>query len=237
MGTALKNSGREIFYSINNWGGEEVTTWGKSIANSWRTTPDITIPGYTGTNYWQIMKGIFLANIQNSANAGPGAWNDPDHLLIGNSLLTADEEETHFSLWAFSKAPLVLATDLSKISDASLAVVNNTEIIGVNQDEYGYQATCSKGCDYKTVSVIDANILQDDLYRAVLIVNWSDSTTAATFDFIPADYYESTSADTCTVYELSGEKKTHSNMAPTNKLTYTLNPHASQSLKFKCLPF
>jgi alpha-galactosidase len=71
------------------------------------------------------MKGNFLLNQMSADQAGPGHWNDPDMLQIGNGVLTAIEEGTHFALWAFAKAPLIIGCDLTKISDSQLAILKN----------------------------------------------------------------------------------------------------------------
>jgi len=84
MRLALNSTGRDIFYSICNWGNENVTEWGHLRSNSWRTTWDIQ-------NTWQSMKGNFLQNQLNAKNAHPGGWNDPDMLIIGNGGLTVQE--------------------------------------------------------------------------------------------------------------------------------------------------
>ena len=78
------------------------------------------------------MKSNFLINMQSASAAGSGHWNDPDMLEIGNGVLTADEENTHFALWAFSKAPLIIGTPLDTISEASLAVLQNKWLLGIN---------------------------------------------------------------------------------------------------------
>lgn len=108
MGDALKATGREIFYSLCNWGNENVTDWAYTTSNSWRTTQDISL----GVNAWQSMKSNFLKNLKSAKMAGPGHWNDPDMLQIGNNLFSYAEEQTHFALWAFSKAPLIIGADL-----------------------------------------------------------------------------------------------------------------------------
>lgn len=69
--------------------------------------------------------------------AGPGHWNDPDMLQVGNDVLTATEEMSHFALWAFAKAPLIIGCDLTSISEDSLAVLKNEALIAVNQDSRG----------------------------------------------------------------------------------------------------
>ena len=133
MSKALKNTGRDIFFSISNWGNEQVPTWGASVGNSWRTTHDMYEYLQKGNTFF-IMKGNFLKNLLWADKAGPGHWNDPDLLQIGKDVMTEDEELTHFSLWAFSKAPLLLNTDLNKIPKSSLDIIMNKELIAANQD-------------------------------------------------------------------------------------------------------
>jgi len=100
------------------------------------------------------MKGNFLRNQASWAAAGPGHWNDPDMLQIGNDLLTAAEEKTHFALWIFAKAPLLIGCDLSTLSSdkgaPSLAILMNKELIAIHQDELGQQAQCTQNCDMET---------------------------------------------------------------------------------------
>mmetsp|Transcript_9340 Transcript_9340/g.14114 ORF Transcript_9340/g.14114 Transcript_9340/m.14114 type:complete len:138 (-) Transcript_9340:322-735(-) len=136
MSDAIAKTDRDILYSICNWGDEEVTSWAPEIANSWRTTPDIKIYS-SKTNQWQFMKANFLQNMQSADKAGPGHWNDPDMLVIGDKLLSVTEEWTHFALWAFAKAPLILGFDIEKITKSSLAVVMDKDLIEINQDTYG----------------------------------------------------------------------------------------------------
>lgn len=79
MSKALKKTGRPIYYSICNWGNEDIASWGYTIANSWRTTMDIEIY-YTTHNQWQNIKANFARNQLTASKAGPGHWNDPDML-------------------------------------------------------------------------------------------------------------------------------------------------------------
>jgi alpha-galactosidase len=91
MAQALMSTGRQIFYSICNWGNESVAQWGNTISNSWRTTQDIEIYKTT-TNQWQQIKGNFLINQMSASKAGAGHWNDPDMLQVGNGVLSLEEE-------------------------------------------------------------------------------------------------------------------------------------------------
>lgn len=81
------------------------------------------------------MKANFLRNMKTAGQAGPGHWNDPDMMQIGNGLMTLTEEKTHFALWCFSKAPLIIGTDLEtiqKMQPQSLAILQNQNLIAIN---------------------------------------------------------------------------------------------------------
>ena len=130
MRDALARTGRSIYYSICSWGTEEVWAWGNTTGNSWRTTGD-------SSDNWRSMKSNYMQNALHPESAGPGGWNDPDMLEIGNGGLTVSEERSHFALWAFAKAPLIIGCDLSKISDSSLSILKNKNLIAVNQDTIG----------------------------------------------------------------------------------------------------
>jgi alpha-galactosidase len=126
MRDALNATGRPIFYSICNWGEEETWKWAPETGNSWRISMDIF-------DSWESVESNFDGHGQNKAEiAGPGGWNDPDMLEIGNGGLTHEEERTHFALWSIMKAPLIIGADLSKISQSSLDIMKNEEIIAVN---------------------------------------------------------------------------------------------------------
>ncbi|KAL8111023.1 hypothetical protein AgCh_026691 [Apium graveolens] len=96
MSKALLNSGRPIFFSLCEWGQENVATWGPGIANSWRTTGDIV-------DNWNSMTTLADQNDQWASYAGPGGWNDPDMLEVGNGGMSVEEYRSHFSIWALAK--------------------------------------------------------------------------------------------------------------------------------------
>ncbi len=118
MSNALASSGRDIYYAMCNWGQDSVWTWGLKTGNSWRISSDVT-------NKWSSVATIALGAQQYAQYAGPGGFNDFDMLEVGNGGLTAAEERAHFGIWAIAKSPLLIGTDLSKISKASLAVLLN----------------------------------------------------------------------------------------------------------------
>ena len=132
MRNALKRTGRNIFYSICNWGREKVSTWAKNVGNSWRTTKDIS-------DNWRNMIKLIDENDKSYKFAGPGGWNDPDMLEVGNGGMTIEEYKTHFGLWAISKAPLLIGCDITNMTQEIKDILTNTEIIGLNQDSLGYQ--------------------------------------------------------------------------------------------------
>ena len=99
MRDSLNQTGHYIFYSLCQWGEEEVATWARDVGNSWRTTGDIS-------DNWNSMINIIDENDKWYEYAGPGGWNDPDMLEVGNGGMTLTEYKTHFALWSISKAPL-----------------------------------------------------------------------------------------------------------------------------------
>jgi len=125
MRDALNKTGHPIFYSICNWGYEETVNWGPETGNSWRTTMDIK-------GMWASIQYNFRVNAYHPEIAGPGSWNDPDMLEIGNNYLTLDQERTHFALWSIVKAPLIIGCDLDKVSPDSFAILTNQELIAIN---------------------------------------------------------------------------------------------------------
>ncbi|MBV8070137.1 MAG: glycoside hydrolase family 27 protein [Acidobacteriaceae bacterium] len=136
MGAALQSSGRPILYSLCQYGVLHGPQWGASVGgNSWRTTGDIS-------DNWQSMSHIgFDLQLNLAQYAGPGHWNDPDMLEVGNGGMTTTEDITHFSLWSLLAAPLLAGNDLRDVPPDLLAILTNKEVIAVDQDPLGKQAT------------------------------------------------------------------------------------------------
>ena len=131
MSDALKATGRQIVFSMCNPDpGDDPWQWGAPISNLWRTTTDI-----------QDNFGSMLANFEGTvglfADAGPGAWNDPDLLQIGNGGSSLLEYTSEFSLWAEMSAPLIASTNIAALTPAELAVYENPSVIAVDQDPLG----------------------------------------------------------------------------------------------------
>nr|AAR02007.1 galactan:galactan galactosyltransferase 1 [Ajuga reptans] len=133
MTRALMNSGRPIFFAICEWGDMHPATWGYTVGNSWRTSCDIA-------DNWERMVSRADMNEYYADYARPGGWNDPDMLEIGNGGMNKDEYIVHMSLWAISKAPLIIGCDVRNMSKDTLEILTNEEVIAVDKDNLGVQA-------------------------------------------------------------------------------------------------
>ncbi len=134
MGDALKATGRPILYSLCQYGLDEPWKFGPGVqAQMWRTTDDIN-------DTYARMMGIAYGQVGLEKFAGPGHWNDPDMLEIGNGGMKTEEYRTHMSLWVLLAAPLLAGNDLSKMSPADKAILTNREAIAIDQDPLGKQA-------------------------------------------------------------------------------------------------
>lgn len=129
---ALAQSGRPIVFSICNWGVKAPWRWGPTTGNLWRTTGDIT------DNY-DRMSVIGFGQNGLEKFAGPGHWNDPDMLEVGNGKMNRDEYRTHMALWVILAAPLLAGNDLRTMSAETKDLLTNSEVIAVDQDAKGVQ--------------------------------------------------------------------------------------------------
>lgn len=129
---ALAHSGRKIVLSLCEWGSNQPWDWAPKVGNLWRTTDDIE-------DKWPSMLGNLDQNAEHRAVAGPGGWNDPDMLEVGNGGMTDDEYRAHFSLWAIEAAPLIAGNDIATMSEATRTILTNREVIAVDQDSSGKQ--------------------------------------------------------------------------------------------------
>jgi len=137
---ALNATGRPIVLSMCEWGTAKPWLWGKEVGgNLWRTTGDIS-------DMWQSkdkrhLGMLDILDLQDGLQsyAGPGHWNDPDMLEVGNGGMTTDEYRAHFSLWAILAAPLLAGNDLRDMKPEIHDILTNKEVIAVNQDPMGRQ--------------------------------------------------------------------------------------------------
>jgi hypothetical protein len=188
MKDALVKSGRDVVYSLCQYGMGDVWKWGDEVGGDlWRTSGDIqdTWESLKNTGFSQVEKG-------NAPYAGPGHWNDPDMLVVGQvgwgptlkpSRLTPDEQYTHISLWSIMAAPLLIGCDMANMDDFTLSLLTNDEVLAVNQDPLGLQGVpVVRGDDYqiwskdmqdgsKAVAVFN---LGKDKVEPSELFNWDD---------------------------------------------------------------
>src|SRR3984885_11804693 len=177
MHQALRKTGRPIVFSLCQYGLDSVWQWGESVGgNMWRTTGDIS------DNYASMaMNGFGLVAI--ARYAGPGHWNDPDMLEVGNGGMSAVEYQTHISLWALVAAPLLAGNDLSTMTPETIALLTNREVIAIDQDSAGNQGVrvWAKGANE-----VWARKLADGS-QAVGFFNRSDETADANIELELSD--------------------------------------------------
>jgi len=151
MSRALRDSGRDIIFSLSNTAEfEQAKDW-QRWGNCWRTTCDIRDKWSSPGEFWQYgVSEIGFSQDRWATYAGPGHWNDPDMLVVGYvgwgeslhpSSLTPDEQYAHFTLWCMLAAPLILGCDLERLDAFTISLLSNDEVIAVNQDALGKEAT------------------------------------------------------------------------------------------------
>ena len=135
MGKALKDAGRPIVYSLCQYGWDAPWEWAPALGgNLWRTTGDVQAN-------WGSIYNIINQQAGLAKYAGPGHWNDPDMLEVGNGKLTLAENRAHFSMWAMLAAPLLAGNDLPNMKPEIKAILTNRDVIAIDQDKLGRQAT------------------------------------------------------------------------------------------------
>eukprot|EP00249_Psilotum_nudum_P008984 c21637_g2_i1 orf=798-2039(+) len=134
MRDALLKTNSALFFSLCEWGVDNPATWAPQVGNSWRTTGDIS-------DNWSSMLSNADQNNAWASYAGPGGWNDPDMLEVGNGGMTTEEYRSHFSIWALMKAPLLIGCDIRNLDSDTLAILGEKEVIAVNQDSLGVQGS------------------------------------------------------------------------------------------------
>ncbi|MFC3348249.1 NPCBM/NEW2 domain-containing protein [Streptomyces echinoruber] len=170
---AARETGRPLVYSICEWGQNKPWEWAADVGHLWRTTGDIS-------DTWGSMLSILKQNLPLAPYAGPGHWNDPDMLEVGNGGMTDTEYRSHFSLWAVMAAPLLIGTDLRRATAATYDILGNKEVIAVDQDPLGRQGTVVSSAGGRWVVAKEMK----DGSRAVALFNESGrpqriATTAA----------------------------------------------------------
>ena len=186
MAHALQSTGRPIVFSICEWGAHQPWAWARGAGgNSWRTTGDISDEWkHVGPAYGNGVVDILDKQIGLEAAAGPGGWNDPDMLQVGNGGMSETEYRSHFSMWAMLAAPLMAGNDLRNMSTATNHILTNREVIAVDQDALGQQAKrVAKDGDQEVWSkqLVDGG-------RAVVLLNRGDTARTITVSWPQLGY-------------------------------------------------
>ncbi|HUZ57763.1 MAG TPA: glycoside hydrolase family 27 protein, partial [Hanamia sp.] len=184
MEQALLATGRPIVYSICEWGVKDPYQWAPAISNLWRTTGDIS-------DNWNSMINIVDQQVGLNKYAGPGHWNDPDMLEVGNGGMTNTEYQTHFSMWAMLAAPLIAGNDLLHMTETTREILTNKEVIAVDQDPEGKEG-------YKIADNGDQEVwvksMSDGSYAVLLLNRGMDrafmTTTVEQVGLQKADSYK-----------------------------------------------
>jgi alpha-galactosidase len=184
MSQALQATGRPIVFSLCEWGTNKPWLWAQGIGDLWRTTGDIW-------DHWEGKKGYSLGvmdivdlQVGLADYAGPGHWNDPDMLEVGNGGMTTEEYRSHFSFWALLAAPLIAGNDLANMSDDTKSILMNKEVIAIDQDPLGKVGR-------RIRKTGDAEIWVKELsggYRAVIMLNRSNHEGEMTLDWQDMGY-------------------------------------------------
>src|SRR5438093_116950 len=182
---AIIASGRSIVLSASdNNPTDEPWAWGPVTAGQWRISPDISDDWTSppGQPPWKEgMTAIFDRNAVHAAATAPGTVNDPDMLEVGNGGMTDTEYRTHFGLWALMSAPLIAGNDVRSMSDATRTILTNPEVIAVDQDPLGFQATLA--VDHGNGLQVWFKPLAATGARAVGLLNRGDATATITVDW------------------------------------------------------
>lgn len=218
MTQALLNSGRSIFFSLCEWGREDPAIWAPSIGNSWRTTGDIQ-------DNWKSMVSRADENDRWASYAGPGGWNDPDMLEVGNGGMTTEEYRAHFSIWALAKAPLLIGCDIRAMDNVIIELLSNKEVIKVNQDKLGVQGKkVKKHQDLEIwAGPLEKNKTALVLWnrgpsKATVTANWSDIGLGSATVVKARDLWEHST-------QSSVKGQLSANLGPHACKMYVLTPH------------
>lgn len=188
MRDALAATGRPILFSACEWGVQDPARWPAStVANSWRISNDIGPPA-SWDNLFRIINQI----VPITQFAGPGGFNDLDMLEVGNTGLTATEQQTHFAFWAAAKSPLIISTDLTNISSQTSTILKNTRIIALNQDALG------KSISFKRRYTNDHDVWSGPLAdgsTVAVIINWETASRSLTFNLADVGFSSATATD------------------------------------------
>jgi len=248
MRNALRKAGRPILFSICEWGSNKPWEWAADVGHSWRTTGDIgavfaPVPityDENGRPRWrpQSVLDIIEQNEPLRQYAGPGHWNDPDMLEVGNGM-SVSEDRAHFTMWCMMAAPLILGNDITDMTPETLATITNREIIAVDQDPLGIQGLRLKkegGLQYWFKPLVDGDwafcILNEGEAPETLTLDWTAlevndelsgrATSFAEVNYTVKDIWNASAKSFTTLVKGKGKQK--GQMVPATA-EVTVGPH------------
>jgi alpha-galactosidase len=191
MSRALRQSGRDIVFSLSNTAPFAIAADLARLANSWRTTSDIWDSWAESSQRWQYgVSEIAFSQERWAPFAGPGHWNDPDMLVVGYvgwgpqlhaTQLTPDEQYTHLTMWCMLSAPLLIGCDLERLDPFTLNLLTNDEVLAVDQDALGRQAVRVATCGAVDVYLKDL----EDGSKAIAFFNRDSLPQTLAFNKLP----------------------------------------------------
>lgn len=177
MTKALAAQNRSVLFQICEWGVDFPALWAPALGHTWRIGNDI-IPA------WRAIYRTLNQAVPQTSFAGPGQWPDLDMLEVGNNILTTVEEQTHFSLWAILKSPLViggaLKDEVTSINAESLAILSNKDVVSFNQDSLGVSATLKRRWSEEQYEVWSGPLSGGRTVAA--LINWADESRELTLN-------------------------------------------------------
>lgn len=183
MSDAIKATGRPMLLSLCEWGVSSPWEWGEGIGSMWRTTNDIQdcydcVRSWGGAGWVPILE----QNVNLAPYAGPGHWNDPDMLEVGNHALNPTECRAHFSMWCMIAAPLIAGNNISTMNDTIRDILTAPEIIAIDQDKLGIQGTRIR--NENGLQVWQKPLSDGSIAVALLNVTKSDATMQVSLEEI-----------------------------------------------------
>jgi alpha-galactosidase len=182
MSKAISAAGRPMIFSLCEWGQHQPWKWAGKVGQLWRSTGDIgaAFDETVARNGWKPLSVLNILDRQDSIRqyAGPGHWNDPDMLEVGNGM-KYNEDKAHFSLWCMLAAPLMAGNDLRKMSEQTTAILTNKEVIAVDQDPLGVE--CFKYYSFDGLEIFVKPLANNEL--AVCFLNRSNRPQNISFDW------------------------------------------------------
>jgi len=182
MRDALYSAGRPMVFSMCEWGNNKPWLWAKDVGHSWRTTGDIYACFDCKVDHgtWFSWGAMYILDMQQGLRdyAGPGHWNDPDMLEVGNGM-SVNEDRAHFSLWCMLAAPLISGNDIRNMSNETNDILTNKEVIAIDQDSLGFEGFKYSAND--SVEIWFKPLVNEDW--AMCILNRSINPRNVSFDW------------------------------------------------------